>query len=371
MGEIEDYYQVLGIDREADQEEIKRAYRRLALQYHPDRNPGDKRAEERFKVAAEAYEVLRDPQKRGLYNQFGRAGLNGMQFGGFDNIDSIFANFGDIFDEFFGFHRRPRPQPQSQPGKDLLYQLEIDFKDAVFGLETSIEVDRLSACSQCQGLGIKPGSRQWTCPVCQGYGAVSRVEGWLRINTTCPHCSGSGVIEGDPCPDCQGQGLQKQKRKVHLKIPPGVDEGTRLRLRGEGEAGRRGGPSGDLYLDLKITPHPLFERHGHDITHRAKLSFIEAALGTEIDVPTLTGSSRITVPAGTQTGTRFIIYGEGVPILRGNGRGNLIVELELQTPTDLTPKQEELLRKFLTARQGKKLLKKSSRREEAAASKSL
>jgi molecular chaperone DnaJ len=367
MGDRVDYYQVLGITKNADPEELKKAYRRLALKFHPDRNPGDQKADEKFREAAEAYEVLRDPQKRSLYDQFGHAGLEGMNFGAFNNFENIFSNFGDIFNEFFGFSQRQQHQHRKQSGKDLHYQLEINFQDAVFGLETSVEVNKTVLCQHCQGSGRQSGGRQrQTCSFCQGYGTISRVDGFFRINTTCPHCLGTGSEVGDPCSECRGQGLQKQKKSVTLKIPAGVDEGTRLRLRGEGDVGQVGGPPGDLYIDLKVNPHPLFNRDGYNLIHRAQLSFVEAALGIEIDIPTLTGSVPLTIPAGTQSGTRFSVYGEGVPVLRGNGRGNLIVELELQTPTNLTSRQEDLLRKFLTASQKKYPAKAKSRRTKSA-----
>ncbi len=350
MGESVDYYQVLGIGRDADPEEIKRAYRRLALKYHPDRNPGDKTAEERFKAAAEAYEILRDPQKRLLYDQFGHAGLNGTQFSAFSTFDSIFSSFSDIFNDFFGFSERPQAPPRRQPGRDLYYQLEIRFQDAVFGLETSIDISKAVPCEECQGSGQRQGGQGVRpCGLCQGYGTVTRTEGFFRINTTCPQCGGTGRQVGDPCPACGGEGLQRREKRVTLKIPAGVDDGTRLRLRGEGDVGRRGGPPGDLYVDLKVAQHPLFQREDNNLIYRTQISFVEAALGTELEIPTLTGSLPLTVPAGTQPGTRFTLYGEGVPILRGNGRGNLIVELELRTPTNLTPRQEDLLRKFLAA----------------------
>ncbi len=248
--------------------------------------------------------------------------------------------------------------------------MEIDFRDAIFGLETSVEISKSIPCQRCQGSGrLAEGKIKRVCSFCQGYGTVSRTEGFFRINTTCPHCLGSGSELGDPCSECQGHGTKEQLKRVNLKIPAGVDEGTRLRLRGEGDIGQFGGSPGDLYIDLKINSNPLFKREGNNLIHRARLSFVDAALGTEVDIPTLTGSAILTIPAGTQSGSRFTIYGEGVPVLRGNGRGNLIVELELQTPTNLTPKQEDLLRKFLAANQKKPSAKAKSHRSKTAAAK--
>jgi molecular chaperone DnaJ len=366
-----DYYQVLGITKNANPEEIKKAYRRLALKYHPDRNPGDKKADAKFREAAEAYEVLRDPQKRTLYDQFGHAGLEGMHFGAFNNFENIFASFGDIFNEFFGFGQRSQRQPRQQSGKDLHFQLEVDFQDAVFGLETSVEVNKSVPCQVCQGSGQKArDSQKQNCSFCQGYGTITRMDGFFRINTTCPHCLGTGREAAEPCPECRGLGLQREKKSVTLKIPAGVDEGTRLRLRGEGDLGLYGGHPGDLYIDLKVHPHSLFQRDGHNLIHRTQLSFVEAALGTELEIPTLTGSLPLTIPPGTQSGTRFTLYGEGVPVLRGNGRGNLIVELELQTPTNLTSRQEDLLRKFLATHKKKHPAKTKSPRVKATVRKS-
>ncbi|MBW1917567.1 MAG: molecular chaperone DnaJ [Deltaproteobacteria bacterium] len=341
-----DYYEVLGVNRDADADEIKRAYRRQALKYHPDRNPGDQQAEEKFKEAAEAYEVLIDPGKRRLYDQYGHAGLRDVQFGGFSDFADIFSSFDDIFEDFFGFGRR-QARRQPRQGADLLYNLEISFLDAVFGLETDIEISKSVICETCRGSGVKPGSQRRTCSFCGGRGQVSQTRGFFRVNTTCPHCRGTGSMITDPCTQCQGRGRVKQKKKVNLKIPPGVDNGTRLRLRNEGSTGEYGGPPGDLYIDLRVTPHPRFSREGSDLICRVEVSFVQAALGTEIEVPTLTGQSRLTIPPGTQPGASFRLPGEGVPTLRGNSRGDLVVELDLKTPQELTPKQEELLREFL------------------------
>lgn len=372
MGENVDYYQVLGIARDAEPEEIKKAYRRLALKYHPDRNPGDKTAEEQFKAAAEAYEVLRDPQKRLLYDQFGHAGLAGCNFNTFSSFDSIFSSFSDIFNDFFGFGNASQSRSRRQSGKDLYYQLEIRFQDAVFGLETSIDISKAVPCQECQGSGRRDGGQGVrACSVCQGYGTITRLEGFFRINTTCPHCGGTGREVGEPCPACDGLGLVRQPKRVTLKIPAGVDDGTRLRLRGEGDAGLGGGPPGDLYVDLQVAQHPLFQREENNLIYRAQLSFVDAALGTEVEIPTLTGAVPLVIPAGTQPGARFTIYGEGVPILRGNGRGNLIVELDLRTPTNLTPRQEDLLRKFAATCRPSPTGKATSARRQPAASKGL
>lgn len=342
-----DYYEVLGVSRDADTEEIKRAYRRQALKYHPDRNPGDKQAEEKFKEAAEAYEVLTDVTKRHLYDQYGHAGLQGVHYGGFSDFEDIFSSFSDIFEDFFGFGQRRRPRTRARSGADLHYHLDISFLDAVFGLETSIEIVKSVACETCRGSGVKPGSQRRTCSFCGGHGQVSHTQGFFRVNTTCPHCRGTGTVITDSCPTCQGQGLIKRKKKVNLKIPPGVDNGTRLRLWGEGSAGEHGGQPGDLYIDLRVAPHPIFRREGMNLRCQVEISFIQAALGAEIEVPTLTGTTRLTIPPGTQPGSNFHIPGEGVPGLRSNRRGDLIVELDLTTPTGLTARQEELLREFL------------------------
>ncbi|OPX20675.1 MAG: molecular chaperone DnaJ [Desulfobacca sp. 4484_104] len=347
MNDKADYYQVLGVNRDADADQIKHAYRRQALKYHPDRNPGNQQAEEKFKEAAEAYEVLIDPAKRQLYDQFGHAGLRDVHFGGFSDFEDIFSSFGDIFEDFFGFGRRRQYRNRPRQGADLRYDLEIGFLDAVFGLETDIEVAKSTRCETCDGSGVKPGSRKQTCPFCGGHGQVSQTRGFFRVNTTCPHCRGTGTIISDPCPNCYGQGSIKQKKKVHLKIPPGVDNGTRLRLRNEGSMGQFGGPPGDLYIDLRVTPHPQFAREGANLFYRLEVSFVQAALGAEVEIPTLTGQTRLNIPPGTQPGANFRLNGEGVPSLRSNSRGDLVVELDLKTPQDLTPKQEELLREFL------------------------
>lgn len=343
---MEDYYETLGISRNATLEEMKTAYRRLALKYHPDKNPGDLAAEERFKRLSEAYQVLSDTEKRQLYDLYGHAGLAGLDVGGFGGFEDIFSSFGEVFEDFFGFGRR-RGRARPQPGADLRQRVVMTLEQVVQGMNTSLEVERRAPCRACQGTGLPPGSRPQTCPRCHGRGQVGQARGLLKIYTTCPECRGAGSLIATPCQECRGAGAIREKKQVQLRIPPGVDSGTRLRLRGEGEAGSSGGPPGDLYIEVQITPHPLFTREGKNLQYRAQLSFVEAALGSEVDIPTLNSQTRLTIPSGTQPGATFRIPGEGIPSLRGNSRGDLVVEVELKTPTQLTPKQEELLKEFL------------------------
>ncbi len=341
-----DYYEVLNVPRNASEDDIKRSYRRLAMQYHPDRNRGDKEAEERFKEAAEAYEVLRDPQKREVYDRYGQEGLQGTGFTGFRGFDDIFASFGDIFEEFFGFGTTRRSRTAPRPGADLRYDMAISLVDAAFGKETEIEMAKLETCAACKGSGCRENTYPSTCPTCRGAGQVVRAEGFFRISTTCPHCRGVGTIITNPCVKCAGNGQTRVKKKVAIKIPPGVDTGSRLRLRGEGESGERGGPPGDLYVVLHIEPHDFFERRGNDVCCQIPVSFTQAALGAEIEVPTLKETKKITIPQGIQSGETVTLKGEGIPFLRGQGKGNQIIEVRVQTPVSLTPRQKELLSEF-------------------------
>lgn len=343
-----DYYEVLGVRQDADDNELKKAYRKLALKYHPDRNPGDKQAEENFKEAAEAYEVLRDPQKRQLYDRFGHEGLSSSGYTGFHGFEDIFSSFGDIFQEFFSFGGGggTRTRATGRPGNDLLYDLELDFEEAVFGIEKELEVESLQACDRCAGSGAEPGTRESTCPMCHGHGQVVQSQGFFRISTTCSRCHGAGRVITVPCENCKGQGRVQQRRLVQVKIPAGVDSGTRLRLRGEGEGGYRGGPEGDLYVRLHVKPHEFFERDGADLYGKVSISFVQAVLGDRIEVPTLNGKKFIDVKPGTQPGTVTRFAQEGVPSLRGYGRGDLFIELAVQIPSKITPRQEELLREF-------------------------
>ncbi|OCC16276.1 Chaperone protein DnaJ [Dissulfuribacter thermophilus] len=342
-----DYYEILGISRSSTQEEIKKAYRKLALKYHPDRNPGDKEAEERFKEAAEAYEVLRDPEKRRLYDAYGHEGLKQSGFQGFSGFDDIFGAFNDIFGEFFGFSSRDvHSRRGPQPGRDLRYDLSITFIEAVKGVEKEIEIERLETCSSCSGTGLKEGTHPSICRMCGGRGQVVRAEGFFRIATTCPNCNGSGQVIENPCPSCGGKGRRPQRQKVTIRIPAGVDTGSRLRLREEGEAGLRGGPRGDLYIVLHVEPHEFFERRGNDVYFTMPISISQAALGAKVEVPTLDGTKEIEIPPGLQTGESIRLKGEGIPDLRGLGSGDFVIQFFVKTPQNLTERQKELLEEF-------------------------
>jgi molecular chaperone DnaJ len=348
-----DCYEILGISRNASEEEIKKAYRRMALQYHPDRNPDNKDAEERFKEAAEAYEILRDPNKREIYNAYGYDGLKSTGFQGFRGFDDIFSSFSDIFEDFFGFSPRSSRRG-ARAGADLRYDLKISLHDAAFGKETEIEIIKRGRCETCGGSGTQSGSEPQVCPQCFGRGQVSRSHGFFNISTPCPTCQGEGRVITDPCTSCGGTGVVKMKKKVFLQIPPGVDTGSRLRLRGEGEEGERGGPPGDLYVIMYVEPHEFLEREGDDIVWRVPISFTMASLGGDIEVPTLNGAKHLQIPRGTQPGEIFRLKGEGIPHLHGRGRGDQIVQTAVQVPTKLTKRQEELLKEFAAQEEGKK-----------------
>lgn len=341
-----DYYRILGVPRHATEEEIKKAYRQLALKYHPDRNPGNKEAEEKFKEASEAYEVLRDPNKRRLYDQYGHEGLRDSGFTGFRDFSDIFGAFSDIFEELFGFGGFQRTQPGPRPGADRRYDLEIDLRQAVLGDEVTIEIPRQSNCRRCQGSGIRPGSRPTVCPTCGGRGQITQSHGFLRISTTCSRCQGSGTLITDPCPVCQGTGRVAEKKKLVVKIPPGVDNGTQLIIGGEGDDGWLGGPPGDLYIVLHLRPHELFRRQGDDLILTLPISFPQAALGATVTIPTFNGQRELTIPPGTQPGEVLRLRGEGVPHLRGTGKGDLRVEIKVEVPRRLTERQRDLLRQL-------------------------
>jgi molecular chaperone DnaJ len=353
MSTKRDYYEVLGVDRNASDDELKSKYRKLALKFHPDRNPGDKEAEDKFKEAAEAYEVLRDSQKRGLYDQYGHQGLEGSGFSGFGGFEDIFSNFGDIFEDFFGFGNSRRSDNRVRRGADLRYDLTLSFMDAAFGTETEIELEKMEICSGCEGSGCSPGTQPESCRQCNGTGQVTRSQGFFTVRTTCPVCRGAGKIITSPCDQCQGRGQVRAHKRVAVKIPGGVDSGSRLRLTGEGEAGPNGGPAGDLYVFIRVNPHEFFERHQTDIVCQVPISFIQAALGDKIPVPTLNGEKTLKIPKGTQPGALLRFAGEGIPSLRNGRRGDQVMQVDIKTPTGLNKKQEALLRKFAELESGK------------------
>ncbi len=338
-----DYYEVLGVGRDASDQDIKGAYRKLALKHHPDRNPGDPDSEEKFKEASEAYSVLSDPQKRSAYDRFGHAGLQGAA-GGFN--PEAFADFGDILGDFFGFgdlfgggRRRNRPQR----GEDIRFDLELNFEEAVTGLQAEIQVPRMETCSQCRGTGAEPGSGPTTCPTCHGRGEVVYQQSFLSVRRTCGTCGGSGHIVRNPCSQCRGQGYQQVQRKLKVNIPAGVDDGTRLRVGSEGQPGPNGGPPGDLYVFLKVKEHPFFERHEQDLHCTIPINVAQAALGCEIEVPTLEQPYKLKIPEGTQNGAQFRLRNRGIAHLNGSGRGDLYVHIEVKVPTRLTREQRKLL----------------------------
>jgi molecular chaperone DnaJ len=344
-----DYYEVLGVSKDASTEDIKKAYRKLARQYHPDVNKAAD-AEEKFKEVKEAYDVLSDQNKRARYDQFGHqdpAQGFGAGQGGFSGAD--FGGFGDIFDMFFGGGRRSNPNAP-QRGADLQYNLRLQFKEAVFGKEMDIEIPREENCGKCGGTGAKPGTSPETCSVCRGTGQQEVVQntvfGRMINRRICTACQGRGKIIREVCDVCRGKGRATRRRKIHIRVPAGVDEGAQLRVSGEGEPGLRGGPPGDLYVIIHVQPHDFFERDGDDIYCEVPLTFAQAALGDEIEVPTLDGRVKLKIPSGTQTGTFFRLRGKGVPRLRGGGQGDQHVKVVVVTPTRLSEKQKELIRQF-------------------------
>ncbi len=351
-----DYYEVLGISRDATQEEIKKAYRRLALKYHPDRNPGDKEAEERFKEAAEAYEVLRDPEKKRAYDLYGHEGVAGTGFQGFSRHEDIFSSFSDIFEEFFGFASGFRRQGRGmgpEPGSDLRYDLTISFVEAVKGVEKRIEIQSLESCPDCGGSGMAEGAVPVQCPVCGGSGPVVHPQGFFRVSATCPHRSGRGFIISPHDGRSKREGRIMVCRCEIGGIPAGVDNGSRLRLRGEGEAGIRGGARGDLYIVIQVESHDYFARQGNDIICRIDVPMGIAALGGVIEAPDLDGTRELEIPSGTQNGEHFVFSGQGAQDLRGFGRGDLIYEVNIKVPTHLTDRQRELLEEFQAIEQEK------------------
>jgi molecular chaperone DnaJ len=348
-----DYYDILGVSKSATEQEIKSAYRKMAMQHHPDRNPGNKDAEEKFKEAAEAYSILSDSQKRTQYDRFGHAGVGGAAGGGFSGFDpNVFSDFSDILGDIFGFGdffgggaRRGGNRPQR--GADLRYDLELTFEEAAFGLKNKIKVPRHENCSECSGSGAQKGTSPITCTTCNGYGQVRYQQGFFSITRPCSHCHGLGTVIKNPCKTCHGDGRVVAEKTLEIKIPAGVDNGDKLRVSGEGDAGGKGGPPGDLYVVLHVKEHDFFERREHDLYCLIPISFPQAALGAEIAVPTIDGEEdKLSIPAGTQPGTSFRIRGRGISKRGGSARGDLYVTVSVTVPAKLTREQKDLVAKL-------------------------
>lgn len=346
-----DFYEVLGVEKGTEQQDLKKAFRKLAMKYHPDRNPGDKDAEAKFKEINEAYEVLSDEQKRAAYDRFGHAGVDpsagGGGFGGGGAGPNFADIFGDVFGDIFGQGQgRNGGGSRNNRGADLRYTLELDLEDAVKGTTVEIRIPTLVECETCNGSGAKAGTSPTNCTTCGGIGQIRMQQGFFSVQQTCPACRGSGKIIKDPCGDCHGQGRKEKKKTLSVKIPAGVDTGDRIRLAGEGEAGVNGGPAGDLYVQVAVRDHSLFRREGKDLYTEVPISFVDAALGGELDVPTLDGRVKLKIPAETQTGKMFRLRGKGVTPVRGGSPGDLLCRVIIETPVNLNKRQKEILREF-------------------------
>lgn len=344
-----DLYEILGVNRDASEDELKKAYRKLAMKYHPDRNPDNKEAEEKFKEAKEAYEILTDANKRAAYDRYGHAGVDpsmGGGGGGGQGFDGFADAFGDIFGDIFGGGGGGRGRSNVYRGADLRYNLEITLEEAARGAEKTIRIPALEECDSCHGSGAKPGTQPKTCPTCGGAGQVRIQQGFFSIQQTCPKCHGSGRVIPEPCTSCGGAGRVKRQKTLEVKIPAGIDDGMRLRHSGHGEPGVNGGPSGDLYVEIHIKQHPVFQRDGDDLHCEMPISFSTAALGGEIEIPTLDGAANIRIPAETQSAKVFRLRGKGIRNVRSHAPGDLMVHVVVETPVKLTDRQKELLREF-------------------------
>jgi len=343
-----DYYEVLGVSRDAGPEALEKSFRKLAIRYHPDRNPdGREEAEAKFKEAAEAYDVLRDPEKRRLYDQYGHAGLSGAHVRGFSGFDDIFATFSDLFgggslfEDFFG-----GPRSRRRAGPDRRVQVELTFEEVVAGVEKTVQFTRNEYCEECGGSGARRGTRPVACPYCHGRGRVQHRQGFMVLQETCPQCRGTGAVIQEACPRCGGSGRVPKPVRIAIKMPPGVPDGQRFIVRREGDPGENGAPRGDLYCDVRVRPHSIFEREGDDIVCELPIGFAQAALGGELEVPTLRGRASLRIPRGTQSGKVLRLAAEGFPMITGRGRGDQLVRIVIETPKRLTPRQEQLLREF-------------------------
>jgi len=342
-----DYYEVLGVTRSCGEQELKVAYRKLALQYHPDRNPDDSEAEEKFKEAAEAYGILSDAQKRAAYDAYGHAGISGMGGGGFDPSQ---MDLGDLLSQVFGFgdifgggRSSGGGRPRATKGDDLRYDMTLQFEEAAFGKSIEIQVPKMEACPRCRGRGAEPDSQMMTCPACHGRGEQLFSQGFLSVRRTCSHCGGAGEIVKQVCRDCRGEGYKHVNKRLKVTVPAGIADGNRLRVSGEGQPGSNGGPNGDLYIFFTVKEHQIFERHNNDLHCRIPINFAQAALGAKIQAPTLEGLHELTIPEGTQNGAQLRIKGKGIAEVQGRGRGDLIVHIEVRTPTKLSRDQRQLL----------------------------
>lgn len=348
-----DPYKILGVAKDADQDEIKKSYRKLAMKYHPDRNPGDKEAEDKFKEAAHAYEILGDPEKRARFDRFGHAGLGGPGGGGqgFQNMEDIFSSFSDIFGDFFGGGARQRENRNGpRKGADLRYISDVSFLEVLEGAEKDITFETEENCKTCNGSGAAKGSSPETCPTCGGSGQVVRSQGFFSMATTCPGCGGAGQIIRNPCKTCHGQGRTSVRRNIRVTIPPGVDSGTRLRVSGEGEGGHKGGPAGDLYVEIRVRESKNFVRRGPDLFSIVKISYLQAILGGEVDVPTVKGTATLTIPRGTQVGDSLRIQGAGFPALKTDRKGDLYCQIEVEFPKKISKEEENHLREVAKIR---------------------